>query len=84
MVQSQAEEDGCWEVLFIDYGNREVVSSTELVPLMKELSLVPVIALPCQLHGVQPVEGTEWNFEACKMFSDVLIDAKVVVTLKVL
>ena len=83
-MQGPAEEEGSWEVMFVDYGNREVVRSSELLPLMKELSMVPIVAFPCRLHGVEPVGGAGWTYDASKLFSDSVLDvSEVVITLQV-
>ena len=82
-MQGPGKEEGTWEVVFVDYGNKEVVRSSELLPQMEELSKLPIAAFPCQLHGVEPVGGAEWTFDACQMFSDHVLDVSVTVTLKV-
>lgn len=82
LVLEEAEEKDHWRVMFVDYGNIEVASAHDLVPLKEELQSIPMTAFPCQLYGVKPV-GDEWSFEASKMFSDAVLDRSVSVTLKV-
>lgn len=77
------EEDGSWEVLFVDYGNTEVVVSPDIIPLTNELAALPMVAFPCKLYGVEPADKDGWTHQACTTFSDMVLTKEVTVTLKV-
>ncbi|XP_052617362.1 tudor domain-containing protein 1 isoform X4 [Peromyscus californicus insignis] len=51
------------QVLYIDYGNEEVIPIDRIHPLNKSIDLFPPSAIKCFVAGVIPAEG-EWS-EAC-------------------
>ena len=75
-------EEGTWEVLFIDYGNTEVVSADDLVPLTDQLAALPMIVFQCKLHQVEPAEGTTWTEEACSCFRNLVLNKPMNITLR--
>ena len=45
------------QVIYVDFGNYELLPSSSLCPLKKEHAELPMGAVLCRLEGVQPVEG---------------------------
>ena len=83
LVLGPAAEEATWEVLFIDYGNTEMVSSADLVPITDQLATLPMIAFQCKLHQVEPAEGTTWTEEACSCFRNLVLNKAMHITLEV-
>ena len=54
-------------VLFVDYGNSEVVTADVLCQLPAMFASLPLQAVPCCLAGVVPVAGDDWSEEAFDM-----------------
>lgn len=63
-------------VFFVDYGNTEVVSMSNIRSLSKDFKMLPRLAFKCSLAGVKPKDG-EWSERACEYFSHAVIDATV-------
>ena len=76
--------EGCRQVLFIDFGNRELLQDC-LLPLPHELSSIPCQAIHCQLDGVVPRPGQEkvWSYQSACAFSDLAMEKEVEMTVKV-
>lgn len=64
------------QVFFVDYGNTEVVSRSNIRSLPKDFKMLPCLALKCTLAGVRPKDG-EWSQRGCEYFSHAVIDATV-------
>lgn len=63
-------------VLYVDFGNQEVIDVEHLRILKKEFQSQPVQAFRCCLDGIQPVnEDQDWSEAALKRFSE-LVDGK--------
>ena len=59
------------EVLFIDYGNRDTVSTARMRPLEPSLAAAPPLARECMLAMVRaPALGTEFGTAAATLLSD--------------
>ncbi|XP_043481522.1 uncharacterized protein LOC122510734 isoform X2 [Leptopilina heterotoma] len=56
-------------VLFVDYGNVEVVCFNKLKEIRDEFTSLPIQAVPCKLFGP---EKTEWTEEEINDFSDIV------------
>ena len=69
------------QVYYIDYGNTETVSVSDLVPLSEELRMFPALALPCSLYGLN--EDKEWDYNLCVAFSNLVLDKEVILLVKV-
>ena len=67
LVLGPAAKEASWEVLFVDYGNTEVVSTADLVPLTDLIATFPMLAFQCKLFHVKPVT-TSWTQEGCSFF----------------
>ena len=48
--------DGKMEVLFVDYGNRETVSLSQMRPFAEKFASIPILAVRCGLCGLLPDE----------------------------
>jgi hypothetical protein len=69
---TQIQEDGI-NVLFVDYGNSEVVRRDNLRRVCKELMELPVQAFHCKLSGIQPLTGEEWDEASCNRFQELVL-----------
>ncbi|XP_022805064.1 uncharacterized protein LOC111342268 isoform X2 [Stylophora pistillata] len=75
--------DGSINLHYLDYGNSEVCSSSQIRPLEKTFQKQPPMAIKCSLHGICPVQSTGWAEDTCKaLLSQVplfsRLDAKVI------
>lgn len=76
------------QVFYVDYGNSETVSSSDLRPLPRSFAKLPSQALQCYLSRVKPVgqivKGhlSEWPREACECFSRLVAERDVRVMVK--
>ncbi|CAG00131.1 unnamed protein product [Tetraodon nigroviridis] len=64
------------QVFFVDYGNTEVVSRSDIRSLPTEFRRLPCLALKCTLAGVRP-KGGEWSHRACEFFIHAVMNAAV-------
>lgn len=56
-------------VLFLDYGNDELVSA--VYPLGSELRVIQVQAIHCSMHNLTPLDGGEgWSEEVADFFNE--------------
>ncbi|XP_077977103.1 RING finger protein 17-like [Glandiceps talaboti] len=53
-------------VLYIDYGNSEVTSMSNIRVLQEEFKKPPPFAMCCSLAGIQPAGGKDWTKTACE------------------
>lgn len=53
--------DGSVLVHYLDYGNSEVLSSSQLRPLEKDFQQPPPMALRCSLSGIRPAHSSGWS-----------------------
>uniref|UniRef100_A0ABM0MVM3 Tudor domain-containing protein 1-like n=1 Tax=Saccoglossus kowalevskii TaxID=10224 RepID=A0ABM0MVM3_SACKO len=53
-------------VLYIDYGNSEVITLDSLRVLKPEFMIPPPYAICCHLSGIQPAGGKNWTRTACE------------------
>lgn len=56
-------------VLFVDYGNVEVVGFNKLKEINEEFTKLPIQAVPCKLFGPEKIE---WTDEEINNFSDMV------------
>lgn len=83
---TQYSQDGAWyraevmqvqgtkaRVRFIDYGNSEVVNTSELKQLDQSLASEP-LAVCCALAGAEPVTGSQWSKDVLQEFSSLILD----------
>ena len=64
-----------FEVCFVDYGNSEVIRSTDVKVLESEFQALPVQAIECKLYNCLPLPGTEtWSDNAIGVFSHLVLD----------
>ncbi|XP_041857081.1 RING finger protein 17 isoform X2 [Melanotaenia boesemani] len=52
------------EVQYVDYGNKKILSVSDLRKIKDEFLALPAKAIPCSLADVIPVDGKTWS-EAC-------------------
>ncbi|XP_024864846.1 RING finger protein 17 isoform X2 [Kryptolebias marmoratus] len=52
------------EVLYVDFGNKTILSVSDLRKIKDEFFALPAMAIHCCLADVVPVDGEEWS-EAC-------------------
>lgn len=69
------------EVLFVDYGNLDLVPRDAIRMLKKEWVEYPVQQLKCKLHGVQKADNISVE-EATKYMTDFLLDKRFLVIVK--
>ena len=53
--------DGSVHVHYLDYGNSEVLLSSQVRPLAKDFQQSPPMALRCSLSGICPVHSSGWS-----------------------
>ena len=82
LVLGPAAKEASWEVLFVDYGNTEVVSTADLVPLTDLIATFPMLAFQCKLFHVKPVT-TSWTQEGCSFFLGLVLNKEIHITLEV-
>lgn len=76
--------DGNFEVSYIDFGNSAVIPASELAIMPPALAEFPAQAVEVALAGVRPVEdGDIWNLDSSLYFSNLVLDKRVTVTVKV-
>lgn len=63
-----------FEVFYIDYGNKEVTSVTNMRSIPERFLRVPPLALRCSLFGCVPVGG-KWSTEAINIMVNITSDA---------
>jgi len=69
------------ELLFVDYGNMEVVPATNLRYLTPALATHPAQCVQCSMYGIEPAGGDrDWSKEACLAFARLVEDQKLTVT----
>jgi len=69
------------ELLFVDYGNMEVVPATNLRYLTPALAAHPAQCVQCSMYGIEPAGGDrDWSKEACLAFARLVEDQKLTVT----
>lgn len=74
------DEDGDGvEVLFVDYGNGEVLSWKNLKKSSKEFTELPAQAIQCRLAHVEPAGGL-WSKEALKLLKELIAERELVGT----
>lgn len=61
-------------VHFVDYGNFDHATVSELRPLSSTQAIAPWAALQCSLQGVAPHEGDTWSTDACSRFEELSIE----------
>ena len=63
------------EVCFVDYGNSEVITPSDVKVLVSEFQALPVQAVECKLHNCLPLPDTEtWSDNAIGVFSHLVLD----------
>lgn len=65
-----------FEVFYIDYGNKEVTSITNMRSIPERFLRVPPLALRCSLFGCVPVGG-KWSTEAINIMVNITSDTPV-------
>ena len=76
--RTRVEEElggGYLRVRYVDYGNLDVVSSSEVAALPDCLMSVPSLGVKCSLDGVEPVGGPGvWPDESSFFFSQLVME----------
>ena len=67
------------KVHFVDYGNSEKVSRSQVKKLKEELLAIPIQAVHCSLIGIIPPTGTAWTDESISGFSSLVLENAVTV-----
>ncbi|XP_038071054.1 tudor domain-containing protein 6-like [Patiria miniata] len=68
-------QDSTLEVLFVDYGNTEIVSSEDVMKLQEKFLGIPICALRCRLNGVTaPSTGVVWPSEAVNFLKKEILE----------
>ncbi len=62
------------EVIFVDYGNRELLSLAKIRPIAKEFTHLPAQAVPCSLVAVKPLVGSDWSDKSTEVFLNLVIE----------
>lgn len=65
------------EVLFVDYGNREVVTKSQVKVINSDLTELPVQSFQCRLHSIMSVaDDGSWDENSCSRFEELVNDKK--------
>ena len=79
-INSLTPEGGT--VSYVDYGNREVVSISDLRVLDPQFCLEPILALRCSLNGIRPTgSGTGWKEECRTKLSEAILEQECELTI---
>ncbi|XP_067936010.1 uncharacterized protein [Watersipora subatra] len=62
-------------VAYIDYGNISTVIHSELVPLPRQFTYLPALAVLCKVHGLDEPTDPQKQEECVKLIKDLLKDA---------
>jgi len=57
------------DVFFVDYGDSEYLSCSELLPMPAMLRRLPFQAIECSCLDIEPVD-IQWNDDVCDKFYD--------------
>ena len=68
-------------VCFIDFGNSELVSFTNIRPLNPKFATLAAQGVQCRLASIQPIDS-EWSDESFQLFSELVGDSLVMMKLK--
>ncbi|XP_052762944.1 tudor domain-containing protein 7-like isoform X2 [Mya arenaria] len=61
------------ELLFVDYGNVDIVKLADIRWLSPATSKYPAQSIQCCLYGIEPVQGaSSWSDQACKVFAELV------------
>ena len=78
-VAETVENGAAFKVMFIDYGNKEVVKVSDVRPFLEQFSKVPAMAVHCTLARVCPPGGGKtWNKEASEYVSKLVSSSFVI------
>ena len=69
-------------VCFVDHGNQEIVSHSQIQYLDPEFAKLPAQAVPCSLAEVLPSGGADWTNESVEKFTDMVIEKQFVAQVK--
>ncbi len=56
------------DVFFVDYGNSDTVSRSNIRPIPADLLHLPRLVLPCRLFGVESLGSDDWDEASCSRF----------------
>ena len=74
VIKSTSSSSGL-EVCFVDYGNSEVITPSDVKVLGTEFQALPVQAIECKLHNCLPLPSVEtWSDDAIGVFSHLVLD----------
>ena len=68
-------EESTAEVFFLDWGNSESMSTSQLRPLDEQFLSLPAQCILCSLHNVQPITD-DWSDEAVAFFEEKVDDVE--------
>ena len=69
-VVEQEVSESQMMVVFVDYGNQDVVSVDSIRRITRSFILLPIQARECFLAGIQPVPGSSWSNDAVNFLRD--------------
>ncbi|XP_004839072.1 tudor domain-containing protein 1 [Heterocephalus glaber] len=73
MIQDVDELQKTAQVLYIDYGNKEIIPVNRIHQLNRNIELFPPSAIKCFVAGVTPAEGT-WSDDCIKTIKSLLME----------
>ena len=94
-VAAQFSEDDQWyralilsvecegaKVLFVDYGNEDVISFSRIRELFSRFTSIAAQAVPCSLAEVSPSSKNGWSDEAIEFFNSLCVDQPCIAQIK--
>ena len=70
---THVKDDDHVDVLFVDYGNSELVPVDDLRPVCRELMELPMQAFHCRLSGIQPLAEGDWDEASSNRFHELVL-----------
>ncbi|KAK2176141.1 hypothetical protein NP493_680g00019 [Ridgeia piscesae] len=67
-VHTTADNTVECEVMYIDFGNCDIVPASKVLHILESSCKEPAQAICCSLHGIFPVEGDMWSEDASNFF----------------
>ncbi|XP_071949062.1 uncharacterized protein [Antedon mediterranea] len=77
----EIKEDNIVSVRLIDYGDIRDIHPKDLRHLTQQFSKTPILASPCKLVDIEPIDG-KWSTEACDYLVSMLVNKQCKVNLK--
>jgi len=68
-VTQVPEDENKVDVFFVDYGDSEFISYSDIIPMPVALRRMPFQAIECMCIDIEPLD-IQWNDDVCNKFFD--------------